>query len=96
MVFDMLDQLCLGICRSGNEQGSGIDDGLGHALQEIVILGRVAAADAVGLVVDMARRIVGVQHETIDLSLDCERMLTTLRCHTDCAWVLLRVKILSC
>jgi len=64
---DMLHQLRLGICRSRNQYGSRIGNGLCHALKKIVILRRMAAADRIGLMVDMAGGLVGVQHEVIDL-----------------------------
>jgi hypothetical protein len=36
-------------------------------LKEILVFRRVAAADAVGLVMNVARRVVGVQDEAIDV-----------------------------
>jgi hypothetical protein len=36
-------------------------------LKEILVFRRVAAADAVGLVMNMARRVVGVQDEAVDV-----------------------------
>jgi hypothetical protein len=58
-------QLCIGW--SGNEHRSGVGDGFSNALQEILILCRVTAADTVGLVVKVARRIFGMDHEAINI-----------------------------
>ena len=66
MSFDMLDEFNFGICRSCDQDGTRIGDGLCHALQKLLILRRVAAANAVGLVVNVARGIVREQHEVVD------------------------------
>jgi hypothetical protein len=63
---DMLHELRLGICRSRNQYSSRIGNGLCHSLKEIVILRRMAAANRIGLVVNMAGGLVGMQHEAID------------------------------
>jgi hypothetical protein len=67
MAFDMFDELALRICGARNKHGSRIGDGTCYALKELVVLRCMAAAYAVGLVVDMAGRIVWVQHEAINL-----------------------------
>ena len=69
MLFDVLDQFRLGIGWPRDEHGACIGDGLGHVLQEGVVLRRVATSDAVGLVVNMARRMIGLEDQTIDLGL---------------------------
>ena len=67
MALDMLDELGLRTCRSRDEYGSCVGDGLRYPLKEFVILGGVAAANCVGLVVDMKGWVVGTEYEAIDL-----------------------------
>jgi hypothetical protein len=67
VALDMLYELCLRIGGPRYEHGTGIGDSLYHALKEILIRRYLTTANAVGLVMNMARRIVGVQHKSIDL-----------------------------
>jgi hypothetical protein len=59
---DMLHELRLSICRSRNQYSSRIGNGLCDSLKEIVILRRMAATNRIGLVVNMAGGLVGMQH----------------------------------
>jgi hypothetical protein len=67
MELDMLDELCFRVSGPRDEYSSGIRNGVCHALKEIVVLRRVAAADAVGLMVNVASRMLWMQHDAIDL-----------------------------
>src|SRR5688572_23691771 len=67
MLTDMLDQLCFLVRGAGYEDGSRVGDGARHPLQEIMIFRRVSAADAVGLVMQMAGRVVRMDDEPVDV-----------------------------
>jgi hypothetical protein len=63
----MFDEFCFRVRRPRDEYSSGTRNGVCHVLKEILVLRRVAAADAVGLMVNVARRVLWVQHDAIDL-----------------------------
>ena len=67
VVMDVLHQLGLGVGRTGDEDFACVGDGGGNLVEEILILGGMAAADRVRLVMDVAGRVVRVQHETVDI-----------------------------
>ena len=67
MSFDVLDELRLGIRRSGDQDSASVGDGFGHVLEKGMIFRCVTTADAVGLVVNMSGRVVRMQYEMIDL-----------------------------
>jgi len=64
---DMLDQLVFGLCRPGHKDCACIGNGLHYVVEEVMVLARVTAANAVGLVVDMLRGIVRVNQKLISL-----------------------------
>ena len=63
VLVDMLDQRILGIAGPGNEYRAGICDRSNDGLKEIVIFRGVSAADGIRLVMDVASRMIGVQHQ---------------------------------
>ena len=67
MTVNMLHELCLRVCGSRDEHGTRIRDGLGHALKKFVVFRRMSAADGVRFMMNMARWLLGVEHEAIDL-----------------------------
>ena len=67
VLADVLDQLGLGIGRSGDENRAGVGDRLSDRLQEGVIFRRMSAADGIGLVMDVSCRVVRMQHQFFDV-----------------------------
>jgi hypothetical protein len=67
MVADVLDQLRLLIGRAGNENKPRASNRIGHLLQKIVVLGRLAAANALRFVVKVARRVIRVDDQSVYL-----------------------------
>jgi hypothetical protein len=65
MPRDMLDQLVLGLSGAGNEHRASVVNSLCYVLEITGIDSRVTATDGVGLMMDMARRIVGVNDEPV-------------------------------
>jgi len=63
----VLDELRLLIRRTGDEHRSSIGNRVGNTLQKRMILRRMSAADAVGLVVEMASRSIRVNDKLIRL-----------------------------
>jgi hypothetical protein len=61
------DQLRFGAGRTSDQHRLCIGDHLRDLLEELVIRGRIATADRVGLVLDVARRIVRLGDYAIDL-----------------------------
>jgi hypothetical protein len=62
MALDVLEQFVLGIGWSADQHRTGSADGLHDLVEEMLILGAVAAADRMGLVMDVAARLLGVYH----------------------------------
>ena len=58
VAMDVLHQLGLGVGRAGDQHRPGIGDGDGDLMEKVPILRGVAAADRIGLVMDMERRFV--------------------------------------
>ena len=67
MLLDMLEQLVLGVRRAADQDRARVTDGLHHRVEESLVLGSVAAADRIGLVMDMPCGAVRVDHVTLDL-----------------------------
>jgi hypothetical protein len=67
MLLYVLDEFHLGICRPGNQNRPGIGNGVSYALIKIMILGCVATADGLRLVVKMARWIMRVKDKLVDV-----------------------------
>jgi hypothetical protein len=67
VLVDVFDQFVLGVARPGYQDRAGIHNRSDDGLKEMVVLGRVPAADRVRFVVDMPRRMVRVQHQPFDL-----------------------------
>jgi hypothetical protein len=67
MFFDVLDEFRLRICGSRDEDGSGVGKALRHAPKKFVVIRIVAAANAVGLVMNVACRMFRAQHQPFDI-----------------------------
>jgi hypothetical protein len=67
MLFDVLDEFRLRICGSRDEDGSGVGEAIRHALKKFVVIRNVAAANAVGLVMNVACRMFRAQHQPVDI-----------------------------
>ena len=67
MPLDVLEQLVLGIRRPADQYGAGSADLGHHGVEEILVLSDVAAADRVGLVVNVTRWVIGVHHGALDV-----------------------------
>ena len=67
MLPDVLDKLCLFIRRTGDEHRPRIGNRFGNTLEKRMILRRMPAADAVGLVVEMTGRPIRVNDKLIRL-----------------------------
>jgi hypothetical protein len=67
VMLNVLDELRFGAGRAGDEDDAGVSHRVRHALEEVVILARVPAADAVGLVVQVPGGIIGMYDEAVDL-----------------------------
>ena len=59
----VLHQLGLGIRRSGDQDGLAIGERRRNMLIEVLILGGMTRANRTGLVVDVARRVLGPDHD---------------------------------
>jgi hypothetical protein len=64
---NVIDEFGFCICRSGNEDGTGVCNRFGHGLKIVVIRGCVAAADRVCLVMNVLGRMVGMQDQSFDI-----------------------------
>jgi hypothetical protein len=64
---DVLDELVLGLGRPCHQHDPSTSNGVGHMLQEFMILRGVTATHGIGLVMDMACRIVRAEHTLINL-----------------------------
>lgn len=64
---DVSDQLRLGACRAGDQDGPRRRDRLGDLLEEMSILGHIAAPDRVRVVMNVSGRGVRIEHYPIDL-----------------------------
>jgi len=68
MATDVLHELRLLVGRTGDENRARIGNCLRHTLQEGLVFGGVATADALRLVVQMSRRLVRTDHQAVDLA----------------------------
>jgi hypothetical protein len=64
---DVLDQLVLSLSWAGNEHRASVTNSLRHVLEITGIDACVTAADGVGLMMDMAGRVMRVKHKPFDL-----------------------------
>src|SRR5262249_61857972 len=65
VMMDVLDELGLGVGRSRDEDGARIRHGFDHAMVKVLILGRMAAADRVRLVVKVTGGIVRMKDKLV-------------------------------
>jgi len=66
MAVNMLQQLCLCIGRTGDEDSARAGNRVGDGLQEGLILRGMSAADGARFVMDMFGRIMRVENQLID------------------------------
>jgi hypothetical protein len=67
MALDMLEQLVLGVRWPADQHRPGSADGLYYRVEEMLILGAVAAADRMRLVMDVAARLLRVYYRALDV-----------------------------
>ena len=67
MLVNVLHEFGLGIARAGDQHRAGIGDRLDDGVQEVLVGRGVAAADRVGLVMDVLGRIIRMQNQFIRL-----------------------------
>jgi hypothetical protein len=67
VLADVLDELGLGIGRTSYQNRAGVGNRLRHRLQKRMIFGGMAAADGIGLVVDVPGRMIRVQYQLVDV-----------------------------
>jgi hypothetical protein len=65
VLFDVLEQFRLGVGRAGDQDHAGIDNGLGHSLEKVMIFGGMSTADAVGLVMQVLGWMVRMDYELV-------------------------------
>jgi hypothetical protein len=65
VVVDMFHQFRLCVRRPGNENRTRVGYRLGNAVEKILILCGVSAADGIRLVMDMASRVIGTQYQSV-------------------------------
>jgi hypothetical protein len=68
MSCDVFDELVLCISRPGHKHGTRIGNSARHLLKELMVFPGMTATNAIGLVVNMVRRIMRVEHKLINLS----------------------------
>src|ERR1700722_17571493 len=67
-MLDVLDEFVFLARWSDDEDGAGVGDRPGDFLKKILVLRRVAAADDVRLVVEVAHRILWAHHQLVHVS----------------------------
>ncbi len=67
VLADVFDQFGLGIGWPGNENRAGIGNRLSDGLEEGVIFRRVPASHGVCLMMNVAGRMIRVQHQPLDI-----------------------------
>jgi hypothetical protein len=67
MALNMLEQLMLGVRRTADEDRTSATDGFHHRVKERLVLGAVATADPIRLVMDMPCRPDRVYHGALDV-----------------------------
>jgi len=67
VAVDVLDQLGLGICRTGNQYRAGGTDCTDHVLKEGVIFGGVAATDRVGFVMNVSSGMLRMHDDLVNI-----------------------------
>src|SRR5580704_16055524 len=67
-MLDVLDELGFLASWSDDEDSAGVGDRPGYFLEKILVLGSVAAADRVRLVVKVANRILWAHHQLVHVS----------------------------
>ena len=64
---NVLDQFDFCVCRTGDENCTGICHGLDDSLEIMVVFRGMSAADAIGLVMDVLRRMFRMHDKTLDV-----------------------------
>ena len=67
MLVNVLDQFGLGIGRAGDQNRAGVGDGLDDSLEILMIRRGMSAADAIGLVMDVLGRMLGMHDKAFDV-----------------------------
>jgi len=67
VALDVLEQLVLGVRRAPDQDRACGANSVHHRLKESLVLGTVAAADRIGLVMDMPCRPSRVYHRALDV-----------------------------
>ena len=67
VLMNVLDQFGFRVCRTGDENCTGICHGLDDSLEIMVVFRSMSAADAIGLVMDVLRRMLRMHDKTLDV-----------------------------
>jgi hypothetical protein len=67
VLLNVFDQFGLCVGRSGNENGTSVRNRLCDSLEVVVIFRCMTASDGVCLMMDMFRRMIWMQYDTLDV-----------------------------
>jgi hypothetical protein len=67
VLVNVLDQFGFRVGRTGDENCTGICHGLDDSLEIMVVFRGMSAADAIGLVMDVLRRMLRMHDKTLDV-----------------------------
>ena len=67
VLVNVLEQLGLGVGRPGYENRARVCNRIHDGVKIIVIFRSMSASDGVGFVMDMSRRMIGMQHQSFDV-----------------------------